>query len=131
CQSHCTTHTRCATSHFSFFTSRRPPRSTLFPYTTLFRSRGTPGACASRRGRSCASGASRRSPEALEDLIDLLGGQAELVAVVHLHHRRVLARAEALDRLESHPAVVGRRAHADAEPAHHVRDDLGRAREMA
>src|SRR3712207_8844151 len=22
---------------------RRPPRSTLFPYTTLFRSRGTPG----------------------------------------------------------------------------------------
>src|SRR5439155_20546521 len=87
CQSHCTTHTRCATSHFSFFTSRRPPRSTLFPYTTLFRSRGTPGACASRRGRSCASGASRRSPEALEDLIDLLGGQAELVAVVHLDRK--------------------------------------------
>src|SRR3989442_7460870 len=27
---------------------RRPPRSTLFPYTTLFRSRGRPGAA--RRG---------------------------------------------------------------------------------
>src|SRR2546426_9070895 len=25
---------------------RRPPRSTLFPYTTLFRSEGGPGACA-------------------------------------------------------------------------------------
>src|SRR5256885_854137 len=31
---------------------RRPPRSTLFPYTTLFRSRGTPGVEAARtRGR--------------------------------------------------------------------------------
>src|SRR5436305_13581322 len=26
-----------------FFTIRRPPRSTLFPYTTLFRSSGTSG----------------------------------------------------------------------------------------
>src|SRR5690606_41949754 len=26
-------------SFFSFFTFRRPPRSTLFPYTTLFRSK--------------------------------------------------------------------------------------------
>src|SRR2546430_11011339 len=28
---------------------RRPPRSTLFPYTTLFRSRGSPAACADDR----------------------------------------------------------------------------------
>src|SRR5436309_4814465 len=38
------------TSYFSFFfflMIRRPPRSTLFPYTTLFRS-----PCRSRRGRS-------------------------------------------------------------------------------
>src|SRR3954466_16434297 len=33
---------------FFFLMIRRPPRSTLFPYTTLFRS-GTPG---TRRGRS-------------------------------------------------------------------------------
>src|SRR2546422_2329859 len=35
---------------------RRPPRSTLFPYTTLFRSRHTGAAAARRRGswpRSC------------------------------------------------------------------------------
>src|SRR5258708_18604769 len=29
---------------------RRPPRSTLFPYTTLFRSRGSAGGCASSDG---------------------------------------------------------------------------------
>src|SRR6476469_10423812 len=29
---------------FFFLMIRRPPRSTLFPYTTLFRSRRTPGA---------------------------------------------------------------------------------------
>src|SRR5437660_6006377 len=28
---------------FFFLMIRRPPRSTLFPYTTLFRSRGNPG----------------------------------------------------------------------------------------
>src|SRR5438552_5576046 len=28
--------------HFFFLMTRRPPRSTLFPYTTLFRSRGMP-----------------------------------------------------------------------------------------
>src|SRR3712207_9225529 len=28
-----------------FLMIRRPPRSTLFPYTTLFRSGGTPGRC--------------------------------------------------------------------------------------
>src|SRR3712207_7477445 len=28
---------------FFFLMIRRPPRSTLFPYTTLFRSRGEPG----------------------------------------------------------------------------------------
>src|SRR5262245_65503498 len=30
---------------------RRPPRSTLFPYTTLFRSRGSRRCAGSRRGR--------------------------------------------------------------------------------
>src|SRR5438067_8076850 len=35
--------------HFFFFTIRRPPRSTLFPYTTLF--------------RSCAEGGESARPE--------------------------------------------------------------------
>src|SRR5476651_2765495 len=40
---------------FFFLMIRRPPRSTLFPYTTLFRSWGTPGhppCCASSQSRS-------------------------------------------------------------------------------
>src|SRR2546429_5660622 len=41
---------------FFFLMIRRPPRSTLFPYTTLFRSSGRPGAPAGRwlgRPRAC------------------------------------------------------------------------------
>src|SRR3712207_9089667 len=34
---------------FFFLMIRRPPRSTLFPYTTLFRSRAVPGYLASLR----------------------------------------------------------------------------------
>src|SRR5438552_9075195 len=34
---------------------RRPPRSTLFPYTTLFRSRGSGRPAPARRGRSRAT----------------------------------------------------------------------------
>src|SRR3712207_6919011 len=44
---------------------RRPPRSTLFPYTTLFRSRGTArcggGGRGRRRARRAGSGDSTRS----------------------------------------------------------------------
>src|SRR5437870_10682745 len=43
---------------------RRPPRSTLFPYTTLFRSRCGPG---SNRGRSTAATASARRRAVLPD----------------------------------------------------------------
>src|SRR5687768_18002889 len=46
---------------FFFLMIRRPPRSTLFPYTTLFRSalpaghsRATSGSSCSARGRACA-----------------------------------------------------------------------------
>src|SRR5260370_28100746 len=48
---------------------RRPPRSTLFPYTTLFRSR--------RRGR-CGSGAVRRGQpwRFLQGHVRALGGNA-------------------------------------------------------
>src|SRR6266496_5890063 len=44
-------------SCFFFLMIRRPPRSTLFPYTTLFRSPRRPGSCAGCRRR-------RRSPAA-------------------------------------------------------------------
>src|SRR6266849_8945310 len=53
----------CSCSFFFFLMIRRPPRSTLFPYTTLFRSAGRrPGAAgpgAWRAGTRC--GADRKS----------------------------------------------------------------------
>src|SRR6476660_10000687 len=47
---------------FFFLMIRRPPRSTLFPYTTLFRSRATP-----RRGRARGGGAAARPARAARD----------------------------------------------------------------
>src|SRR6266403_5491417 len=40
----------CFRFFFFFLMIRRPPRSTLFPYTTLFRSRREPAADADRAG---------------------------------------------------------------------------------
>src|SRR2546429_4597163 len=40
---------------FFFLMIRRPPRSTLFPYTTLFRSRGSAMKSLRRAGRLCAA----------------------------------------------------------------------------
>src|SRR2546430_14631449 len=42
----------CAFCFFFFLMIRRPPRSTLFPYTTLFRSRGHPDVLCGQRGRA-------------------------------------------------------------------------------
>src|SRR2546430_13091146 len=49
---------------------RRPPRSTLFPYTTLFRSRGHGGCIRGERprGRSSAARATSRSEEHTSEL---------------------------------------------------------------
>src|SRR6266511_1132850 len=53
---------------FFFLMMRRPPRSTLFPYTTLFRSRAGPSSRPPRRraGRSC--GRCPRSEEHTSEL---------------------------------------------------------------
>src|SRR5439155_22862445 len=50
-------------SDFFFMTLRRPPRSTLFPYTTLFRSvKLDKGAFAGSRPHSLYTGTPRRFP---------------------------------------------------------------------
>src|SRR5438132_6807212 len=52
-----------ASSCFFFFLMiRRPPRSTLFPYTTLFRSRGTARGSRRRRGGDWVCVERRRAP---------------------------------------------------------------------
>src|SRR5215510_9825068 len=47
---------------------RRPPRSTLFPYTTLFRSRRCPGCRGSRGSSPCDGGGASRSEEHTSEL---------------------------------------------------------------
>src|SRR6266487_5320419 len=46
---------------FFFLMIRRPPRSTLFPYTTLFRSRGPGPTAACHRGCGTGTGGDRKS----------------------------------------------------------------------
>src|SRR5256886_17688110 len=58
---------------------RRPPRSTLFPYTTLFRSSELTSESTSHHARSCVSSRSRANGEGpliLRSLLDLLGGSS-------------------------------------------------------
>src|SRR5690349_23888127 len=69
-----------------FLMRRRPPRSTLFPYTTLFRSDRAAGRpVVANPGRACPGGAmtgadasGRRQLEALGELIRKQRQQAEL-----------------------------------------------------
>src|SRR6478752_8260268 len=62
------THDFLLVCYFFFLMIRRPPRSTLFPYTTLFRSRGRLANVGPRRSR-CPSGARRsRSEEHTSEL---------------------------------------------------------------
>src|SRR2546423_14432719 len=63
---------------FFFLMIRRPPRSTLFPYTTLFRSRRSCGSAASWSDiappdgqRGCNAGAAGRSEEHTSELQSL------------------------------------------------------------
>src|SRR3712207_7757782 len=60
---------------------RRPPRSTLFPYTTLFRSAPRPGAVRGRRSRCRAAPGSTRRALAQLVLLHLAGGGLRQVAV--------------------------------------------------
>src|SRR6266496_5294451 len=53
---------------FFFLMIRRPPRSTLFPYTTLFRSRQTAGPCWRRRAKPTRYVLQSRSEEHTSEL---------------------------------------------------------------
>src|SRR3972149_10566804 len=55
-------------SFFFFLMIRRPPRSTLFPYTTLFRSVKIPFAAAMRRPKPLSFPLSHRSEEHTSEL---------------------------------------------------------------
>src|SRR5206468_11722104 len=53
----------CICSHFFFLMIRRPPRSTLFPYTTLFRSVREGAAGVRRANRRVGEDGARRQAE--------------------------------------------------------------------
>src|SRR5438552_9500855 len=91
---------------------RRPPRSTLFPYTTLFRSRCAAGSPLRPPGRSpCRGGTGRRCS-------DRPGGRSEehtseLQSPDHLVCRLLL------EKKKKHPLVCTPYAHARSlQPGH-------------
>src|SRR2546430_4455347 len=70
---------------------RRPPRSTLFPYTTLFRSRsgkaGRAGLCRKTSGTYCAR-RSRTRPRRSEEHTSELQSQSNLVCRLLLEKKK-------------------------------------------
>src|SRR3712207_8261677 len=67
-------------SYFFFLMIRRPPRSTLFPYTTLFRSRG-----GSRADWNCYCGTSLRvsGPDCFLGMTLLIAMQKKMYPACH------------------------------------------------
>src|SRR2546425_11875180 len=87
---------------------RRPPRSTLFPYTTLFRSQRPVGAAqiadeADQLARRDLAGQDARGADPEDD--DRAPGERELDAAVHprleAHGPRALLEATAVQLLEA------------------------------
>src|SRR5499425_1058021 len=86
---------------FFFLMIRRPPRSTLFPYTTLFRSR--PGATSSpRRGRGPRRHRNRPTPRSEEHTSEL---QSPMYVVCRLLLEKKKARI-ALDLPGEHHLLL-------------------------
>src|SRR5438034_10117613 len=79
---------------FFLFTTRCPPLSTLFPYTTLFRSRRTrrtsPGAPSPARRPACRPPPSRygRAPSRSEEHTSELQSHSELVCRLLLEKKK-------------------------------------------
>src|SRR3989449_11329180 len=75
---------------------RRPPRSTLFPYTTLFRSHLVDGRCGERPGHRAGGAAlGRATPRALDSTPGARGRRAARVPRRRRHRR--LRRAGAVE----------------------------------
>src|SRR5437773_6895753 len=98
---------------FSFM-MRRPPRSTLFPYTTLFRSRSRP-----RSFRSFASSRSPTLPDSPMSAVSASPGirSEEHTSELQSHHDlvcRLLLEKKKIDfdeRIHLQQKLVGHRSH--------------------
>src|SRR2546430_8474671 len=82
---------------------RRPPRSTLFPYTTLFRSprHFDGGACRRRQGKELGINLIHR-----REIIDVLEEDRGLHHVVHVRARRLQDPFYVLERSEEHTSEL-------------------------
>src|SRR5258707_5822856 len=95
---------------------RRPPRSTLFPYTTLFRSRGRPPSCPAAgtprircRGRRRIRGRSEEHTSELQSRQYLVCRLLLEKKKVHLHIRGVASQSvlRAPQVMRWHEGVLG------------------------
>src|SRR5256885_11003307 len=103
---------------------RRPPRSTLFPYTTLFRSRRPRASAAECHQRAGKSGADRRHGEAGEPGA-AAGMAGEHPAAEEEHHygdqaRQLQRRAELAHDEERHDQRKGDRKSTPLNSSHLV-----------
>src|SRR6478736_395229 len=95
---------------FFFLMIRRPPRSTLFPYTTLFRSRRAARHRSRPRRRRCSRGRRTRSEEHTSEL----QSQSNLVCRLLLEKKKHVIQQRLFeqdgrntDRVLGRPIVVG------------------------
>src|SRR5205809_5580059 len=78
---------------FFFSMTRRPPRSTLFPYTTLFRSRGAARHFAGgRRGGFQPADAPHRAAERSEEHTSELQSRLHLVCRLLLEKKKIYSK---------------------------------------
>src|SRR2546430_11637890 len=87
---------------------RRPPRSTLFPYTTLFRSRSERRACPWPRSRLCKqNGTFLCSVSRSEEHTSELQSQSNLVCRLLLEKKKKIFRAiDVFERCPSHALTI-------------------------
>src|SRR6266571_8343536 len=74
--------------HFFFFSIRQPPRSTLFPYTTLFRPRARTPLRRMRRPRATAPRRGWRHPPRSEEHTSELQSHVNLVCRLLLEKKK-------------------------------------------
>src|SRR5258707_2276042 len=109
CQVHCSFFS----SFFFFLMIRRPPRSTLFPYTTLFRSLSSTRCWGSIGGsRTQSSGSTRNEALALdwvrsEEHTSELQSRQYLVCRLLLEKKKnIIKRTNRFDQMQAHTVIL-------------------------
>src|SRR5437762_4301339 len=97
---------------------RRPPRSTLFPYTTLFRSHSAPASCCSTsRPRSSTCAGKRRSSIVCSPRHGIRSEEhtSELQSPMYLVCRLLLEKKNNYDHLDANRSLSATHIYVDVE----------------